>query len=259
MRLRLVLAVTLAAGLLAVSGCRDFGLRDGGVDPPDDGLLLHYSFDFDRGARVVDETGRGGDATLHGGARWVRDGIRRGAIAFDGEAGSFVEDPDGGAALNGLNAVTLSVWVRSDTTGTDAGVFICAPPDGRDRSFSLRYDAEGAQTGGRNSIKGGVTTPNRPRGNSFESAPNVQTTDWQHLVMTWASGRGFELYLDGRPSALLFNANVEGVLDGMSTLLVGKGSKDLNSSWRGLIDEVLIYDRVLEPEEVRALYAVAQP
>ena len=47
-----------------------------------------------------------------------------------------------------------------------------------------------------------------------------------------------------------------GALDPWGTLLIGKGSKDITTSWAGLIDELRIYDRALSETEIQTLFGM---
>ena len=47
----------------------------------------------------------------------------------------------------------------------------------------------------------------------------------------------------------------KGKLTGSTKLVIGKGEKDAARSWNGLIDDVRIYDRVLDDDEIADLAA----
>ena len=248
--IRILAHLSLGSLLVTLVACRE--LDDlSQVDYPTEGLVLYYSFDHAPGTLVPDESGSGRDANMFGDTKRV-PGIRYGAVAFDGSPSSFVEDVDGADRLEGLQAVTLSVWIRSEEVNTDAGILICEPPASHDRALSLRYDKEGARTGSVNGIKGGVTLQTSE--SNFETLSNLQITEWQHLVMAWKSGEGLRLYVNGKLQELNYNPAFAGSLTGMSTLLVGKGGKDQQSSWKGVVDELFLFDRVLSQEEITSLY-----
>lgn len=249
-----LLATVLGISLLG--SCRSFDL-DNRASYPRDGLLVYYPFDAEKGRTVIDRSRNGRDATLYGTAQWTR-GVLGGAILFSGTIDSYAADEDGGSTFNGLTAVSLAAWVKSNEIQSDAGFFICEPPVGHDRALSLRYDRDGATSGSANGVKGGVTV-NDGMQLSFETVSGLQTSTWQHLVMTWESGVGFQLYADGAAVELTANAMETGELTGMTTLFIGKGGKDAGSSWNGAVDELFVYGRVLTPEEVMSLYERGLP
>ena len=88
----------------------------------------------------------------------------------------------------------------------------------------------------------------------IESSNNVQTTDWQHIALTWESGKGFEMYINGVLDKPTFTYDpVEGVTTEATKLMIGKAGKDIGRSWNGMIDDVRIYSRALERQEIEAL------
>ena len=145
-------------------------------------------------------------------------------------------------------------------TGTDRGFVIGEQPLGNDRTLALRYDAGGSDGGGTQVIKAGLTTTGSVI-NHLESASGVQTTDWQHVAMTWASGSQLKLYLDGVETVPTYvDAAATGSVSGLTTLIVGKGAKGgAADSWNGLIDDFRIYDRQLSPAEVQVVMTPTPP
>ncbi|MDB9527434.1 hypothetical protein PN498_15655, partial [Oscillatoria sp. CS-180] len=88
----------------------------------------------------------------------------------------------------------------------------------------------------------------------YESAADVQTTDWQQVVMTWQSGSPVQFYIDGEldnPTAAV--PALGGSISGVTDLFLGRGQK-VSTSWDGLIDDFRIYGRALDADEVAQLY-----
>ena len=84
----------------------------------------------------------------------------------------------------------------------------------------------------------------------------MQTTDWQHLVFTWKSGEKLTLYIDGEldDDPIHNDDGKNGEISGATKLIIGKGAKDNNAtSWPGLLDDVRIYNRVLDVAEIEDL------
>ena len=220
-----------------------------------DGLIGYWPLDESTGKTAADESKNSNDATLTGDASWEpNNGRFGGALKLDG-AGSTAEDADGGKYINGLDAFTVSVWVKSDNTPHDRGIFHGIDPGGGDIIFTLRYDAASWEVkGGTNLIKGAITTTGGVQ--PYESRSNVQTTEWQHLAFAWRSGEQLSLYIDGvLDDAPVFNAAAtEGEITGASKFVIGRGAKDGgDNSWPGLIDDVRLYNRVLDEKEIESL------
>lgn len=219
------------------------------------GLIVYYTFDEADGKAASDNSKNKNDATLVGNASWApNEGKFGGALKLDG-AGASAEDTDGGEYINGLDAFTVSVWVKSNSVGHDRGIFHGIDPGGGDIVFTLRYDASSWEVaGGTNLVKGAITTTGGVQ--AYEGSSNVQTTEWQHLAFAWRSGEQLALYIDGKlDKDPIFNGNAtDGEISGASKFVIGKGAKDGGAnSWPGLIDDVRFYNRVLAEKEIAQL------
>lgn len=218
------------------------------------GLIVYYPFDEAAGNTASDESKNNNDGELMGSAAWApNEGKIEGAARFDGGDGSVV-DPNGADYINGLEAFSISVWVKSDNAPHDRGIFIAKDPAGGDDSLTIRYDSAGWKVAAATSlIKAGFTTTGG--GIQYESADNTQTAEWQHLLVTWSSGNKVALYIDSELDEPHYNDDVrEGTISTATKFIIGKGGKDNNgTSWTGLIDEVRIYDRVLDMDEIEEL------
>ncbi|MDE0315882.1 MAG: LamG domain-containing protein [Candidatus Poribacteria bacterium] len=225
------------------------------------GLIVYYPFDEAAGKTASDDSKNNNDAELMGNAAWApKEGKIGGAIKFDGGDSSAV-DENGADYINGLEAFTISVWVKSDSAGHDRGIVFAIDPAGGDNVFGLRYDAASWSTkGGTNLVKGAITTTGG--GQAYEGKSDVQTTEWQHLVFAWRSGEQLALYIDGEldDNPTHNDGGKEGKISGATKLIIGKGAKDNNgTSWPGLIDEFRLYDRILEEKEIMDLASGALP
>jgi len=238
-----------AAGMLYIDDIRLYPQPGELITPKeadDADLLTYLSFDEGAGTIAGDSSGNGHDGTLVGPPQWA-PGKVGGALHFGN--GSHVLDEDAEDYVNGLSAITITMWIKSDVVGTDSGFIIFDDPAGNDQR-GIRYDEDGGE-GDLNLIKYGMAYTS---GNEEDESPaNLQTTDWQHVAVTSASGAGLTLYING--SLVLPEEDdvaETGVIEGCTTLIVGKGGKDeVNSAgWDGLIDELRIYGRVLSAEEV---------
>ncbi|MFH1853505.1 MAG: DUF2341 domain-containing protein, partial [Candidatus Neomarinimicrobiota bacterium] len=169
----------------------------------------------------------------------VTTGKIAGAREFTGD-GDELGDATSTTYLDGLADFSITMWVKSDVTGTDRGMFYGAVPNGTDLLLGLRYDAAGTSGGGSNIVHGMVKvgSNNKLR---YESASGVQTTNWQNLALTKISGAALVLYINGVKDTPTYSNAKAGSTSGNSSLKIGKGSKDgTTSSWDGLIDEVRI-------------------
>jgi hypothetical protein len=225
--------------------------------PNDAALLVHWKFDEGMGSVAGDSSGKGHDGDVNG-PTWVASGGYNNSpcLEFDG-LGGIVIDNDANVYLNGLSSLTVSMWIKSDLTGTDRGFIIAEPPVGGDKSITMRYDAAGASFGGTNVVKMGISTVAGQDGPQLESSENLQTTQWQHVCMAWSSGDIIRFYVNGAEDAATGrnNENEVGLTAGNTILLIGKGSKDtaVDQGWDGLIDDVRIYSYALSHSEILTL------
>jgi predicted outer membrane repeat protein len=232
-------------------------------------LVAHWKLDDIGGNIAYDSSGNGHHGSLYGDPNWQPDGGKTaGALEFNGIDDYVLEN--GGLNLNGLDGLTIALWIRSDVTGTDRGFIHFEDPCGHDNR-GMRYDAFGATGGGVNLIKIGVTSdspigpPGWPGRQQLESSSNVQTTDWQHLSMTWSSGEQLKLYINGVLDTPTANEPaLSGVLFGYNMVLIGRGGKYGQPEtdamgWDGLIDDVRIYNYALSGDEIRRLLCEKPP
>ena len=119
----------------------------------------------------------------------------------------------------------------------------------------MRYDSSGANGGGVNVLKMGVTTTVGVR--QLETSNNSQTTEWQHVIMTWQSGAIIRCYLNGlEDTPTDVDGAVNGVLTGFGEVILGRGGKDdaASEGWDGLIDEVYVFDYAMDFAEAAHFY-----
>jgi hypothetical protein len=173
-------------------------------------------------------------------------GYRNGAAEFDGVNDKF-EDSTAPTYLNGLSSITVSLWVKSNVTYEDRDIFFTRTPTDSDEELGIRYDRDGAYGGAVRNIKASVRATSGYT--QIESSSNVQTTSWQHLAIVWQSGSRLKLYINGSPNTPTYDRGpVSGTTTGAQKFMLGVGTK--SRYWKGLIDDVRIYNRALDPNDI---------
>lgn len=174
------------------------------------------------------------------------------AIEFPGAgfAGNVrLEDADAETNyLNDLDELTIFFVIESDEVNTDRGFWITEAPSGTDRYFSMRYDDAGDNGLADNVITVGM----RDLSPAFvmESFVDAQTTSGQIVMLKWKSETTYDLYVDGVLSNPTFSTNIpSGFLANLTTAIIGQGSQDNNTSWDGLIAEVILYGKEVSISE----------
>jgi len=204
--------------------------------------LVHWTLD----GNGEDSIGNN-DLTIEGGS--FDNGKYGLALSLDG-SGAHAVDDNGADYLNGLEAVTVAVWIKSNQVNTDKGFFTCIDPDGKDKALNIRYDVAGGSGGGVNVIKTGVKTISG--GVALESSNDVQTEDWQHVAIVWSRGEQITLYINGVEDKPTFNDDaLDEEVTGLTKVILGKGAKAIETNgWDGLIDDVYIYAEALSADEI---------
>jgi hypothetical protein len=224
----------------------------------DPNLLCWWKFDEIIDNTVIDYSGYDHFGDVYGASLELVG--RVGAALYFGGDGDYVVDEDAENYLNGLDAITVCMWIKADQTGTDRGFIDCVEPNGKDQMVTMRHDVSGSSWGGRNVFKVAVTSttldPNENYEQQLESSNNSQTTEWQHVALVWKSKDVIRFYIDGRedaPSGRTDPNENSGTITGCQKLIIGKGAMDqgINAGWKGMIDDVRIYDIVLTEDEVK--------
>ncbi|MHC4212525.1 MAG: LamG-like jellyroll fold domain-containing protein [Planctomycetota bacterium] len=196
---------------------------------------------------TIDTSGNERMAVVEGSPVWqTSGGMAGGAVEMDGLDDTVV-DYEASSYLNGLSGITVSLWVKSDVVNQDRGIFFTSEPSGNDEELGLRYDIAGATGHGSKGIKASIRTT--LGFTQIESSSNVQATVWQHLALVWQSGSGLKLYINGNENLLLYDMGpVGGTVFGVEKFMLGCGTK--SGYWDGMIDDVRIYNRALDPNDI---------
>ena len=242
------ISLTLAIGISFLCLVMFPSYVNGDITQP----LVYWPFDGD----TTDAVGNH-DLTLESG-KFV-EGKYGQALSLDGSGEHAVssEKPD---YISGLEAITIAVWIKSNEVLSDRAFVSGEGPNGGESQgiqvLDLRYDAD--RGGDPNAMKHKIYTTESGNDPWFAAGAEVQTTDWQHITVTWdGSGPdGVKLYIDGAETDLPAKQGGEnwgGALREYDALKVGIGEK--KKGWNGLIDDLVIYDSALSQEEIQKVMA----
>jgi Tol biopolymer transport system component len=198
-----------------------------GQDVNDPTLIVHWALDETAGMMAADSAGDN-DALVLGNAVWQPAGGKiGGALAFDGKddfatTGQSVLDPAAGP-------FSVIAWVK----GGGANRVIVSQASGADWLYLNQFGM--LTTDLKSSGKDGTT---------LTSDAYVLDDQWHRVVLTW-DGANRTLQMDGVEVA----ADTQTDLKASSgKLLIGVGkTMAATSFWSGLIDEVRIYNRAVQP------------
>lgn len=210
---------------------------------PSDGLILAYSFDKNDGTSVRDNSGNGHIGTISG-AKYSSQGKYGGAYYFDG-----VDDQifiPRSTMLDIGNTFTLAAWYKIYDTKQGP---IIEWNDGSRSGLHMWVNVTGYQWQGKGSGANIVDID----GNEIDhviSTDNLSINQWHHIAVTYNGGTGeAAVYLDGR---LREEKNL-GTFTPQTSFDVYIGKRPQGPVFRGLLDDIKIYNRVLSKKEIRQL------
>lgn len=228
-----------------------------------DGLVGYYTFD-DTLENSASSTG--GSAKLHGGAgeTWNSPavGTANYAEGKNGKAYEFLGDQETRGEGLELDAkitgsdFTISTWVNATNFGDGTTSMLFAVNTvltQDDACFSMN-----SLNGYNGSVLFGKIWDWGNRNDTFvcldgDNTGTIFTTGkWVHVTITGKSGEQ-KLYLNGNEYASSTSTN-DLVVNNLKNAALFLGINWWDKSFAGLMDDVLVYDRVLSADEVKALY-----
>ncbi len=199
----------------------------------DNTLVAHWDFNDGSGTIARDITGNGHDGVIYG-AEW-REGIHGKALSFKGDSQCRVSIDS--AKLPTLKAFTVEAWILPQHLEASPDKYIVSWWD----HFILRIDRPEF-----NSCPSLFTFNGAEPGAPAKGNP-AQAGVWQHIVGVW-DGSIEQLWVNGVKIAELPRKVVLGTSD---------KSFDIGPSFSGLIDDVKLYSRALEPREVKEHFGMS--
>ncbi len=205
--------------------------------PSSETPVAEYSFNEGSGEVAKDASGHGHEGTLHG-AKWSSEGHFGGALSFDGKS-ALVTVPSS-KELELSRAFTLEAWVRPEEANPWSAVLVKEVPGWA--SFELHAEAGGEAPAAflYDSDEGEAVV---------EGTSALPTKAWSYLSLT-SDGTTVRLYVNGKlaGSAPAVNAaGGKGPLQIGGDALWGEGD-----AFKGLIDNIRLYNRTLSEAEVKA-------
>jgi hypothetical protein len=203
------------------------------------GLVLHLPFD----GNYNDLSGFGNNGTPKGNMRFANGAIGQGA-QFDG--GSFVEIPDSNS-LDLSTALTFAVWLYKEDAGVGGDAVVLCKGDTNELNNNSPYALF--------HVGGGVyPTVRFAKNNSYThvtSSTKTNFKEWYHLAATW-DGKNVKFYING---ALGDTKTWEGALpNSPRKLLIGYDPPGYTEYFKGIMDDLRIYNYVLSDSEIKSLY-----
>lgn len=202
--------------------------------PPTRNLIAAYGFDEGSGLVANDVSGFGHHGELRG-ATWSSTGKFGGALNFNGTSAFVYVKPT--AVLNPGGAMTLEAWVRPAATQSGWRTIVQKEVD--------NYFLHASSSGALRPAMGGTfgTTKTMVAGTSA-----LPVGAWSHLASTY-DGATARLYVNG---VLVASKAQTGAIQASNNALRIGGNVPYGEFFRGLIDEVRLYNRALAVTEIQA-------
>jgi hypothetical protein len=210
------------------------GVRIGLPQRLQKGLVLYYSFNKNEGDKVTDESGNGNNGKAHD-IEWVPRGKIGGAYEFRGNSGGDI-DIGRFPALQGASEFTIAMWARRQGSGRMFG----KGGSGYRSDLQISWYHEAGL------IMLAVGTENQ-----HLSTPPFGDGGWHYVACTLAEGRA-RIYVDGELAA--DGLEPDRVPSNSDHFFVGNAGTREIDRFDGMLDEVMVFDRALPGDEIRAIY-----
>lgn len=240
--------VVVAIGLLAQGACSEAPLDAIALAPTTltNGMVVHYTFDEGSGTVAHDSSGNERAGQIQGGT-WVQDGRFGGALHLS--SGDYVETP---SFPDAIPSYTVSAWVRlTDATSPDMFNTLISTED--TGGWEINIDRSQAEPAAQFAFWKGPQT-----GDYYAVECHcLPFQTWTHVAgVVDEDALTMSLYVGAAETASTPIART--ISPGYPTLYIGRWY----SSGRflvGDVDDVVIYDRALVPEEIAELDQMSPP
>jgi hypothetical protein len=230
---------------------RDFGLQAAQcIDPPHN-IVAWWSLDETSGTVADDITGSNSVGT-HLGSPVSVLGKVDGALSFNG-ATDYVEIADHPDLNFGTGDFSIDAWVKTNiSTGTRTVADKRSGTNFNPLGYSL-YIYNG-YVGLQLADKSGFYNYN----NNLDTSTSIANGQWHHIAVTVDRDdfRGLKFYIDGVLESTKNPMPYNGSLNNSSVFRIACQSYvvDPDYMFNGVIDELELFDRVITPAEVRAIW-----
>jgi chitodextrinase len=232
-----VLSLFLAAALLvsASIGVLISQLIPAHVHASSSGLVASYSFNEGSGTTVADSSGNGNNGTISG-ATWTTAGKYGSALSFNGKSSRVIINDS--ASLNLSGGMTLEAWVSPTSV----------PASWQDVIYKQNdiYFLEAGSSISNNPPAIGATFSSH--GDQYlAGVSSLPANTWTFLAATY-DGTTLRLYVNGTQVA---SRSISDSLTSSTQALQIGGDAAYGQYFKGIIDEVRVYNLALTPTEIQ--------
>jgi hypothetical protein len=226
------------------------------IAAPIQGLVLYMPFDEGDGDETEDVSDNNNNGTFVGKPKWV-DGKIGKALEFSGEENkNYVEIPDG-PSINPQEEITCAAWIYYDTFIGSGGIISKYIGAGNQRSYTIHMHHDSVNALASDISSDGAYSAGVTAVSVGTEAETLKEGEWQHIAMTFKAGEFVRLYINGEMLGEEDAAPVDNLFDNDVPLIIGNdfqiGGQHRAGQPReftGMIDEVVIFNRVLSDDEI---------
>jgi hypothetical protein len=198
------------------------------------GLVAQWKFDEGAGTTAADASGNANTGTLTG-TSWA-SGIYGTSLSFSGSS-SYVSVKES-TSIENTSQMSVGFWIYANAnTNSDPRVLT--------KSYSWDIKLNGS----------GIAPQFSSAGKYAKLNYDLTLNQWQHILLTFSGGT-VTAYVNG--NVVPFSANT---FTGTETIPIYKygmiigAVADLTGGYKGLLDDVRVYNRALSSSEALALYS----
>jgi hypothetical protein len=226
------------------------GFSASAAEPPK-GLVLHFSFDqAGVGGVVADRSGQNNNGRASD-AQWTSAGKQGGGCEF-APIGGHIRVANN-ASLN-VKQATFAAWFKTSKSDATWRPILDKRSE-RGYALGIGGDAQDLPSRGKLAFAINGGTP-------CLSDNAVADGAWHHAAATF-DGENLRLYVDGQPQKQVIPRHAE-IAANADDLIIGVNDsnpspQEKGRSFDGLIDDVMIFNRALSADEIKAMVAAVDP
>jgi hypothetical protein len=227
--------------------------------------VLNMPFDTNDSTTAKDYSGLGNDGTPINETTWTNSGISGGAYVFDGDGDYINISNENNFDFERTDNFSIFAWIKAEpmTDGQQETIFakgvLAAGNVYRGYDLILTNG-----TGDHAQVMAHLVNDwgGEDRIQVKGSTTNLDDGNWHFVGYTYngtSNASGVSMYVDGNSETetILFNTLSLTILNDINPRVGTRG--DGNEPFNGTIDEVIVYNRTLTPEQIAAIYNSGTP
>ncbi len=213
---------------------------------PTSGLVGYWNFNEGSGTSALDSSGNNNTGTFTGSATWNATGKTGAAVSLNGSG--YVNFGNSQTLRN--PAITVSAWINP-TKSTNGNTSVLSMDTGSTKAYQITWKDSGSSGfGAYTNIKNTSSTI------TAFSSQTLTANTWHLVTATYDNTSGvLSIYFDGVLSTTTQGSGgVSYPTFGSRSLILGMPAASVSTGFKGLVDEVRVYNRALSAQEVSDIY-----